>query len=166
MLADEQTHKLPEADAERRARGGALRATTTLRSFDAAITRTLKGVNARYGELFPEEEPLSSRFGSLVFTGVEDDPETLATLKRMGFSNPPRSPRPSAPGTTATSPATAHRARAASCSRAWRRACWTPPRPPARPTPPSTASATSSRGLSSRRAAAVAVPGPAATSSS
>jgi glutamate-ammonia-ligase adenylyltransferase len=59
-----------------------------LRSFDAAITRTLKGVNARYGELFPSEEPLSSRFGSLVFTGVEDDPATLATLKRMGFSNP------------------------------------------------------------------------------
>jgi glutamate-ammonia-ligase adenylyltransferase len=59
-----------------------------LQSFDAAITRTLKAVNARYAELFPEEEQLSSRFGSLVFTGVDDDPETLATLKRMGFSSP------------------------------------------------------------------------------
>ncbi|HEV7386444.1 MAG TPA: glutamine-synthetase adenylyltransferase, partial [Phenylobacterium sp.] len=59
-----------------------------LQSFDAAITRTLKAVNARYAELFPEEEQLSSRFGSLVFTGVEDDPATLATLKRMGFSHP------------------------------------------------------------------------------
>ena len=48
----------------------------------------LRRVNARYGELFPEEEQLSSRFGSLVFTGVEDDPETLKTLKVMGFSNP------------------------------------------------------------------------------
>ncbi|MGZ3403070.1 MAG: bifunctional [glutamine synthetase] adenylyltransferase/[glutamine synthetase]-adenylyl-L-tyrosine phosphorylase [Phenylobacterium sp.] len=87
MLADEQTHKLPEADADRR-RVAALSGYNQLRTFDTAITRTLKGVNARYGELFPSEEPLSSRFGSLVFTGVEDDPATLATLKRMGFSNP------------------------------------------------------------------------------
>jgi glutamate-ammonia-ligase adenylyltransferase len=89
MLADEQTHRLPESEADRR-RVAALHGFDRLRSFDAAITRTLKTVNARYGELFPEEEPLSSRFGSLVFTGVDDDPETLATLTRMGFSNPAR----------------------------------------------------------------------------
>jgi glutamate-ammonia-ligase adenylyltransferase len=89
MLADEQTHRLPESDPERR-RVAALSGYDRVRSFDAVITRTLKTVNARYGELFQEEEPLSSRFGSLVFTGVEDDPETLATLARMGFSNPPR----------------------------------------------------------------------------
>src|SRR3546814_13148525 len=89
MLADEQTHKLPESDPERR-RVAALCGYNRLPSFDAAITRTLKTVNARYGELFQEEEPLSSRFGSLVFTGVGDDPETLATLARMGFSSPPR----------------------------------------------------------------------------
>jgi glutamate-ammonia-ligase adenylyltransferase len=89
MLADEQTHRLPESDAERR-RVAALMGYERLRPFDAAVTRLLKGVNARYGELFPAEEPLSSRFGSLVFTGVDDDPETLATLARMGFSNPPR----------------------------------------------------------------------------
>ncbi|THD65257.1 bifunctional [glutamine synthetase] adenylyltransferase/[glutamine synthetase]-adenylyl-L-tyrosine phosphorylase, partial [Phenylobacterium sp.] len=87
MLADEQTHKLPEADADRK-RVAALSGFEPLRQFDAGITRTLKGVNARYGELFPSEEPLSSRFGSLVFTGVEDDPATQATLKRMGFSSP------------------------------------------------------------------------------
>ncbi|ODT85295.1 bifunctional [glutamine synthetase] adenylyltransferase/[glutamine synthetase]-adenylyl-L-tyrosine phosphorylase [Phenylobacterium sp. SCN 70-31] len=89
MLEDEQTHKLPESDAERR-RVAALSGEAPLRSFDAEITRTLKAVNARYGELFPDEESLSSRFGSLVFTGVDDDPETLATLARMGFSSPPR----------------------------------------------------------------------------
>ncbi|MBW8814121.1 MAG: bifunctional [glutamine synthetase] adenylyltransferase/[glutamine synthetase]-adenylyl-L-tyrosine phosphorylase [Caulobacterales bacterium] len=87
MLEDEQTHRLPEADADRR-RVAALAGFDQLRRFDAEITRTLKAVNARYGELFAEEEPLSSRFGSLVFTGVDDDPETLATLVRMGFSNP------------------------------------------------------------------------------
>jgi len=89
MVADEQTHKLPESDNDRR-RIGALCGYDRLRSFDAAVERVLKTVNRRYGELFPDEEPLSSRFGSLIFTGVDDDPETLATLARMGFSNPAR----------------------------------------------------------------------------
>ena len=87
MIADEQTHRLPESDGDRR-RIAALCGHEGLRAFDAGITRMLKTVNARFGELFAEEEPLSSRFGSLVFTGVEDDPETLATLARMGFSAP------------------------------------------------------------------------------
>ncbi|MFZ5670863.1 MAG: bifunctional [glutamine synthetase] adenylyltransferase/[glutamine synthetase]-adenylyl-L-tyrosine phosphorylase [Pseudomonadota bacterium] len=87
MLADEQTHRLPESDADRR-RVAALRGQDNLRAFDAGVGRLLKGVNAIYGELFKGEEALSSRFGSLIFTGVEDDPETLATLKRMGFSSP------------------------------------------------------------------------------
>lgn len=89
MLGDDQTHRLPESDADRK-RVAALWGHDTLRTFDAVVGRMLKGVNARYGELFKGEEALSSRFGSLVFTGVEDDPETLATLKRMGFSNPPQ----------------------------------------------------------------------------
>ncbi|HYD44473.1 MAG TPA: glutamine-synthetase adenylyltransferase, partial [Phenylobacterium sp.] len=87
MIADEQTHRLPEAAGERR-RVAALSGYDRLPSFDAAVVRTLKAVNSRYGELFQDEESLSSKFGSLVFTGVDDDPETLATLKRMGFSSP------------------------------------------------------------------------------
>ena len=89
MINDEQTHKLPESEAERR-RVAALWGYSRLASFDAAVTKVLKRVNARYGELFVEHEDLSSRFGSLVFTGVEDDPETLKTLARMGFSDPAR----------------------------------------------------------------------------
>ena len=87
MIADEQTHRLPEASGERR-RVAALSGYDRLASFDAAVVRTLKAVNGRYGELFQDEEALSSRYGSLVFTGVDDDPETLATLARMGFSSP------------------------------------------------------------------------------
>jgi glutamate-ammonia-ligase adenylyltransferase len=87
MLADEQTHTLPEADADRR-RVAALFGMRSLKAFDAEVEALLRRVNARYGELFPDEESLSSSFGSLVFTGVEDDPETLGTLKRMGFSHP------------------------------------------------------------------------------
>ncbi len=89
MIADDQTHKLPESDNDRK-KVAALWGQDNLRSFDASVGRILKGVNQRYGRLFAGEEELSSRFGSLVFTGVEDDPETLATLKRMGFSSPER----------------------------------------------------------------------------
>ena len=89
MIADDQTHKLPESDADRK-KVAALWGHPALRSFDAVVGQMLKGVNRRYGALFKGEEELSSRFGSLVFTGVEDDPETLATLKRMGFSSPER----------------------------------------------------------------------------
>jgi glutamate-ammonia-ligase adenylyltransferase len=87
MLRDEQTHTLPAAAEERR-RVAALSGYDDLRKFDAYVGAILKRVNQRYGELFAEAEPLSSPFGSLVFTGVEDDPETLQTLERMGFSQP------------------------------------------------------------------------------
>jgi glutamate-ammonia-ligase adenylyltransferase len=87
MVADDQTHRLPEADDDRR-RIAALAGFATLRAFDSAVGRVLRGVNRRYGALFAGEETLSSRFGSLIFTGVEDDAETLATLGRMGFASP------------------------------------------------------------------------------
>jgi [glutamine synthetase] adenylyltransferase / [glutamine synthetase]-adenylyl-L-tyrosine phosphorylase len=87
MLHDEQTHILPEDDDERR-RVAALSGVADLAAFDDDVSSTLRRVNARYAELFSEDEPLSTPFGSLVFTGVDDDPETLATLARMGFSQP------------------------------------------------------------------------------
>ena len=87
MLEDEQTHVLPVDDA-RRAQVAALSGESDLSRFDRGVEATLRLVNRRYGELFAEDEPLSSSFGNLVFTGVDDDPETLKTLERMGFSNP------------------------------------------------------------------------------
>ena len=39
--------------------------------------------------LFEREPGLDAEKGSLVFTGVTDDPETLETLARMGFKDPP-----------------------------------------------------------------------------
>nr|WP_313633916.1 bifunctional [glutamine synthetase] adenylyltransferase/[glutamine synthetase]-adenylyl-L-tyrosine phosphorylase [Brevundimonas naejangsanensis] len=87
MLADEQTHILP-VDPERRADVAALAGHGDLAAFDAGIERLLMRVNARYGELFEGGEDLSSPYGSLVFTGVENDPGTLETLARMGFSEP------------------------------------------------------------------------------
>ena len=87
MLEDEQTHILP-ADPSRRAAVAALAGQGDLAAFDAGVEAVLIGVNRRYGALFEGEEELSSPFGSLVFTGVDNDPETLATLGRMGFSDP------------------------------------------------------------------------------
>lgn len=87
MLEDEQTHILP-ADPARRAAVAALAGEGDLAAFDIGVETILIGVNRRYGALFEGEEELSSPFGSLVFTGVENDPETLATLGRMGFSEP------------------------------------------------------------------------------
>jgi len=87
MINDEQTHDLPENDDERM-RVAALSGFSNLSRFDLAVSRTLRLVNSHYGELFSESESLSSSFGSLVFTGVDDDPETIKTLARMGFDQP------------------------------------------------------------------------------
>ncbi len=87
MIADEQTHVLPE-DPAARAAIAALCGFDDLSAFDDWVSRLLHRVNARYGQLFADDEPLSSAFGSLVFTGVDDDPETLGTLTRMGFTQP------------------------------------------------------------------------------
>jgi [glutamine synthetase] adenylyltransferase / [glutamine synthetase]-adenylyl-L-tyrosine phosphorylase len=87
MIADEQTHRLPERDEDRR-RVAALSGHGDLAAFDAEVEAVLRRVNGRYGELFAAEEDLSSEAGSLVFTGVDDDPETLRTLERMGFGAP------------------------------------------------------------------------------
>jgi glutamate-ammonia-ligase adenylyltransferase len=89
MLADEQTHKLPTNESDRR-RVAALWGQGDLKAFDAQVGAMLVRVNQHYGTLFAGEEELSSSFGSLVFTGVDDDPETLATLKRLGFTEPAR----------------------------------------------------------------------------
>ncbi len=87
MLEDEQTHRLP-VEPERRRAVAALAGEADLALFDAGVEGLLAGVNARYGQLFEGEEDLSSPYGSLVFTGVENDPGTLETLGRMGFSEP------------------------------------------------------------------------------
>ena len=87
MLEDEQTHILP-ADGPRRAAVAALSGEASLAAFDPLVEALLIGVNRRYGELFEGEEDLSSPYGSLVFTGVDNDPTTLETLKRMGFAEP------------------------------------------------------------------------------
>lgn len=89
MLNDEQTHRLPVA-AEKRAAVAALCGYSDQASFEADIASVRRRVHGVYSDLFAAEERLSGEAGNLVFTGVDDDPGTVATLKAMGFSDPSR----------------------------------------------------------------------------
>lgn len=55
--------------------------------FAAALRRRLEIVEGHYARLFEDAPDLSTTGGSLVFTGGENDPETLKTLRDIGFAN-------------------------------------------------------------------------------
>ncbi|MCB1475943.1 MAG: bifunctional [glutamine synthetase] adenylyltransferase/[glutamine synthetase]-adenylyl-L-tyrosine phosphorylase [Rhodobiaceae bacterium] len=87
MLADEQTHDIPSTpeSVERFARFCGF---PNAEAFEAAILEQMRRVSFHYAQLFEDSPELSSATGSLVFTGDDDDPETLETLLKMGFANP------------------------------------------------------------------------------
>jgi glutamate-ammonia-ligase adenylyltransferase len=87
MVADEQTHTLP-ADEEGLLHIAGFMGFANRDDFATALTQTLQTVQDHYAQLFESEPELSAAQGSLVFTGVEDDPETLATIAAMGFDDP------------------------------------------------------------------------------
>ncbi len=87
MVRDEQTHAMPRDRAEL-ARIARLMRYADPAAFEADFRRILETVARRYSELFESAQELSSGGGSLVFTGGEDDPETLATLRGLGFATP------------------------------------------------------------------------------
>lgn len=89
MLNDEQTHHLPDRP-ERREGVRALAAYPDAASFEHDIAAVRRRVHAIYSDLFATEERLSGTAGNLVFTGVDDDPGTVETLKALGFSEPSR----------------------------------------------------------------------------
>jgi glutamate-ammonia-ligase adenylyltransferase len=87
MIADEQTHKIPRdlAEVERLA---AFLGEESAAALEANLLRTLASTHRLFAELFEQEERLASSVGSLIFTGVESDRATLATLERLGFKRP------------------------------------------------------------------------------
>ncbi|ACM25925.1 bifunctional [glutamine synthetase] adenylyltransferase/[glutamine synthetase]-adenylyl-L-tyrosine phosphorylase [Rhizobium rhizogenes] len=87
MVRDEQTHLLPETDAELK-RVAFMMGFTDISSFSEALVTRLKTVERRYARLFEQEAKLSGGTGNLVFTGQGDDPDTLETLRRLGFERP------------------------------------------------------------------------------
>ncbi|WP_321341740.1 bifunctional [glutamine synthetase] adenylyltransferase/[glutamine synthetase]-adenylyl-L-tyrosine phosphorylase [Breoghania sp.] len=87
MVNDEQSHTLPESD-EGLMRIASLMGFNSLEGFGSALRARLVIVQTHYAGLFEAEPELASELGNLVFTGDEDDPDTLETLSRIGFKRP------------------------------------------------------------------------------
>jgi [glutamine synthetase] adenylyltransferase / [glutamine synthetase]-adenylyl-L-tyrosine phosphorylase len=85
MVDDRQTQTLPPAGPELDAIA-AFAGFPSTAAFSATLLSHLGDVEDHYAELFEEAPPLGGP-GNLVFTGTENDPETVATLARMGFSD-------------------------------------------------------------------------------
>jgi glutamate-ammonia-ligase adenylyltransferase len=88
MIEDQQTHKVPESD-EGVSHVARFMGYDGADNFRAGLTQVLETVQSHYARLFEREPDLTDVRGNLVFTGVEDDPETLATLSAMGFHDAP-----------------------------------------------------------------------------
>jgi glutamate-ammonia-ligase adenylyltransferase len=90
MIEDQQTQTLPDyGPALDRVAIFSGHADTG--AFETTLRYHLGRVEDHYAELFEEAPTLGAAeagiAGSLVFTGTEDDPETVQTLERMGFPN-------------------------------------------------------------------------------
>ncbi len=86
MVDDQQTHSIPD-DAAAFETIAAMMGHDSADAFAAALLKELRAVESHYAVLF-EKTPDLSGPGNLVFTGAEDDPETLQTLERLGFCDP------------------------------------------------------------------------------
>lgn len=87
MVNDEQTHTLP-SDASAFESLARLSGYASSAAFGAKLRQTFELVQSHYSALFESAPELGTSTGSLVFTGGEDDPETIETLARMGFRGP------------------------------------------------------------------------------
>lgn len=85
MIDDEQTHSLPTSDKDID-RVACFMGFADRESFSGALTARLECVRDHYAKLFETAPPLGEEGGSLVFTGTDDDPETLETLRGLGFT--------------------------------------------------------------------------------
>ena len=87
MQNDDQTHSLPKTveELERFARFAGFESRDV---FAAQLLERLNAVQEHYAALFEHAPSLGDDGGSLVFTGGEDDPDTLETLQQMGFERP------------------------------------------------------------------------------
>ncbi len=86
MIGDEQTHAIGDRrrDVDHIARFCGYGETA---EFETALLEQLEIVQHHYRALFEDEESLAE-VGNLVFTGTDDDPETLASLEKMGYGDP------------------------------------------------------------------------------
>jgi [glutamine synthetase] adenylyltransferase / [glutamine synthetase]-adenylyl-L-tyrosine phosphorylase len=86
MIEDAQTHALP-SDRAGIARIAVFLGYSETDAFVADLRAHLVSVERHYAELF-EHAPTLADPGNLVFTGADDDRETLHTLSQLGFAEP------------------------------------------------------------------------------
>jgi glutamate-ammonia-ligase adenylyltransferase len=86
MIDDAQTHSLP-TDPKALERLAIFLGFPSAASFADDLGQELSVVRRHFAELFRGSPTLSAE-GNLVFTGKEIDPDTLATLRTMGFKSP------------------------------------------------------------------------------
>lgn len=87
MRQDEASQTLPLRDADRTA-VATMAGYADLTAFDAAVEALLRRVHGHFSDQFEDDASLSSQAGTLILTGVEPTPDTLATLETLGFQQP------------------------------------------------------------------------------
>ncbi len=87
MVADEQTHTMPKDEIELQ-RIAFMAGFSGFDEFSTVLEGHLRRVEHHYAELFEEEASLSNTCGNLVFTGDDDDPDTVETLSNLGYQRP------------------------------------------------------------------------------
>ena len=87
MIADEQTHRIPD-DPEGAARLAAFLGEESAAAFEARLLRALREVRDLTRPFYEPDRARAAKDGALNFSGVDNDPETLAALSAKGFERP------------------------------------------------------------------------------
>ncbi len=87
MIDDAQTQTLP-TDSDKLRHLAVFLGYEDEEEFSEDLLQHLRRVEGHYTALFPEGAVLGTEDGNLVFTGTEDDPDTLETLQGLGFQQP------------------------------------------------------------------------------
>ena len=87
MVRDEQTHTLP-VDEDEFLCIAVMMGYKNSHTFTHELTSMLQLVEKHYSSLFETSPELSTTSGNLVFTGDDEDPQTIETLSAMGYQRP------------------------------------------------------------------------------
>jgi glutamate-ammonia-ligase adenylyltransferase len=88
MIADEQTHRIPGSDAETMSLAAFL-GEPSVESFRTRLINCMAAAHSETGRLFrPEDYAGSRKLAALNFSGVDNEPETIAALRALGFERP------------------------------------------------------------------------------
>lgn len=87
MVEDQQTHTLPKEEALL-LKLAQFSGFADYATFQAELLEKLKFVHNNFSTSFCGQGSLGNEDGTLSFTGVENNPETVETIRKMGFKTP------------------------------------------------------------------------------